>query len=116
MNDANDIQTLTLWRGDVEVAPLSGGITNRNFLVTDSRGRYFVRLGEDIPLHGVMRFNELQASLAAAELGLSPKVLHHQPGVLVLEFIEGETLSAEDVRDPPTSHKLLRCYEPLIKK
>ncbi len=100
MYDADNIKTLALWRGNVEVAPLSGGITNKNFLVTDSRGRYFVRLGEDIPLHGVMRFNELQASLAAAELGLSPKVLHHQPGVLVLEFIEGETLSAEDVRRP----------------
>jgi len=82
-----DILQLPFLQGPARMDPIDGGITNKNFVVADANGRYFVRLGQDIPMHGVMRFNELQASLAAAKLGLSPKVVHHAPGVMVLEFI-----------------------------
>ena len=100
MTDFSEDQILQLpfWKGPVRMDSIDGGITNKNFVVSDSKGRYFVRLGEDIPLHGVMRFNELQASRAAAKIGLSPEVLHHAPGALVLRFIEGTTLRPEDVR------------------
>ena len=95
------IQQLDYWRGDISLEPVGGGITNRNYVVTDQGRRYFVRLGNDIPLHGVMRFNELQASRAAWEVGLSPQVLHWEPGILILDFIEGKTLSEEDIRQDP---------------
>ncbi|MFZ2870852.1 MAG: hypothetical protein WAZ62_12165, partial [Zavarzinia sp.] len=52
------IRALPLWQGRVDIAPLSGGITNRNFIVTDRRGKAVVRVGGDIPVHGIMRFNE----------------------------------------------------------
>ena len=77
---------------------MEGGITNRNFVVEDAGERYFVRIGDDIPIHGVMRFNELAASRAAAAAGISPQVVHHEPGALVLRFIEGETLDEARVR------------------
>ncbi|MEM7195402.1 MAG: choline kinase family protein [Pseudomonadota bacterium] len=93
------IQHLTCFTNPTRIDPISGGITNQNFSVSDGGKRYFVRLGDDIPIHGVMRFNELNASLAAARSGISPPVVHHEPGVLVLEFIEGQTLSAENFRD-----------------
>lgn len=100
MNDhaEQEIAQLDFWKGAVSLEPIDGGITNRNFVATDRGRKYFVRMGDDIPLHGVMRFNELQASRAAAKVGLSPAVVHQVPGILVLDFIEGKTLAEEDVR------------------
>lgn len=89
---------LAIWSGPVEPQPLGGGITNTNFLVEDRGRRYVVRVGEDIPVHGVLRFNELAASRAAHAAGISPAVVHHEPGILVLDYIDGRTLSPADVR------------------
>ncbi|MBK8157480.1 MAG: phosphotransferase family protein [Rhodospirillaceae bacterium] len=106
------VEALTCWSGKVQPEIIKGGITNANFRVEDSGRRYFVRIGDDIPVHGVMRFNELAASRAAADCGLSPKVVHAEPGALVFEFVEGKTLSAEDVRKPAMLARIL----PLIRK
>jgi thiamine kinase-like enzyme len=92
------IGALPLWHGRIAVEPLSGGITNRNYLVNDAVRRAVVRLGADIPVHGVLRFNELAASRAAAAAGISPAVIASAPGILVLEFVEGRTLGAADLR------------------
>jgi thiamine kinase-like enzyme len=51
-------------------------------------------------MHGVMRFNELNASRAAHAAGLAPEVVYAQPGVLVLAHIEGRTLTPDDIRAP----------------
>lgn len=83
-----------------EIEPLSGGITNANLRVTDGERRFLVRLGVDIPEHGVMRWNELALSRAAQAAGVSPRVHHHEPGVLVLDFIEAQTFTEEMARDP----------------
>jgi thiamine kinase-like enzyme len=92
------IRALPLWRRAVEIEPLPGGITNRNYLVRDQGRKAVVRLGGDIPIHGIMRFNEHAASRAAAAAGISPPVLHAGPGVLVIGHVEGKTLTAEVVR------------------
>ncbi len=63
---------LACWSGPVTPEPLTGGITNVNFVVQDGGQRYFVRIGEDIPIHGVLRFNELAAARAAELAGVSP--------------------------------------------
>ena len=88
---------LAFWRGPVSPVPLEGGITNTNFLVEDQGRRCVVRVGEDIPVHGVLRARELAASRAAHAAGVSPAVLHAEPGILVLDFIEGRTLRPQDV-------------------
>ncbi len=88
---------LSCWTGPVEVEPVGGGITNSNFLVEHGGRRHFVRIGTDIPRHGVMRFHELAASRAAHAAGISPEVLHYEAGAIVLDFIEGRTLDAEDI-------------------
>ncbi len=93
-------RNLACWQGPVDPVPLKGGITNVNFVVEDRRGKYVVRVGGDIPLHQVMRFNELSASRAAHAAGISPEVVHAEPGALVLRFIEGRTFAPEDVRRP----------------
>jgi len=93
------IAGLDIWDGPADIAPLAGGMTNKNFKVTDSTGTFVVRLGDDIPLHHVMRFNELAASRAAHAAGISPNVIHAEPGLMVIEHIGGRTFTPEDVRD-----------------
>ena len=110
---------LSCWKGRVEPRPLSGGITNQNFVVEDAGERFFVRIGDDIPIHGVMRFNELAASRAAAAADVSPDVVHHEPGALVMRFIEGETLDEARVREPASLERIVplikRCHEEIPK-
>jgi len=110
---------LDCWKGDVEPRPLSGGITNQNFVVADAGERYFVRIGDDIPIHGVMRFNELAASRAAAAAGVSPDIVHHEAGALVMRFIDGETLDEARVQEPATLARIVpllkRCHEEIPK-
>lgn len=79
---------------------LGGGITNVNILLEDQGRRYVVRLGEDIPEHGVMRFNELAVSRAAHAAGVAPAVVHAAPGVLVLDHVDAAPLTEPEVRDP----------------
>lgn len=106
------VSRLSCWKGRVAPELLAGGITNRNFLVEDAGGRYFVRVGDDIPVHGIMRFNELAASRAAAAAGVSPEVVYHEPSVLVMRFVDGETLDEARVREPETLSRIV----PLIRR
>ncbi len=89
---------LACWSGPVTPEPLAGGITNVNFVVGDGGQRYFVRIGEDIPIHGVLRFNELAAARAAELAGVSPALIYSEPGVMVTRFIDGRTYEAADLR------------------
>ena len=91
--------SLPCWTGKVTGAPLGGGITNLNFVVQDGARKAVVRIGDDIPLHQILRSNELAASRAAALAGISPAVLYHEPGALVIDFVEGRTLAAKDFQD-----------------
>lgn len=95
---ADRVRALSFWRGPVDPQPLGGGITNCNFLVEDGPRKYVVRLGADIPLHNVMRFNERAAALAAEAAGVSPALRHFEPGLIIIDFIEGRTFTAADVR------------------
>jgi len=105
---------LACWQEPVTPEPLSGGITNRNFLVRHRGERLVVRVGDDIPVHQISRTNELAASRAAAAAGVSPEVVHHEPGALVLRFIEGRTLKPDDIRERPMLERILpllrRCH------
>jgi len=95
---ADRVLGLPIWQGEVQVSLLSGGTTNVNFLVQDDVRRCVVRIGDDIPVHQILRFNERAASQAAHAAGVSPAVVFHAPGVLVIDFIEGRTLTAADLR------------------
>lgn len=107
MTPEDKVRGLSCWRGRVELEPLGGGITNRNFLVRDGARRAVVRIGDDIPVHQIMRFNELAASRAAFEAGVSPAVLHHEAGALVIDFVEGRTLAAADLQQRPMLEQAL---------
>src|SRR4029079_13985799 len=108
------VAALAIWPRRVAPVPLAGGITNQNFKVEDRGRRYVVRVGDDILVHGVVRATELAASRAAYFTGLSPAVVHAEPGILVLDFIEGRTFTPEDVRNPANLERLVdmvrRCH------
>jgi thiamine kinase-like enzyme len=101
------IRDLPIWRGEIRATPLTGGITNVNYLVTDGTSKYVVRVGDDIPLHQVMRFNELAANRAAHAAGLSPAVVHSSGDMTVLEYIDSHTLTEEDVLAPDMLPRIL---------
>ncbi len=98
--EINRIQALPIWQGSVEATPLGGGRTNLNFTVADGAQKYVVRLGQGIPAHHVMRFNELAASRAAHAAGLSPEVVFADHGLTVIRHIESKTLGESDVGQP----------------
>lgn len=92
------------WLGrSISIKPLSGGLTNTNFRVEVDGTPHFVRIpGESTELLAVDRRNEYHNSKAAAAAGVGPKVLYHLPDhdVMVLEFINGMTMSNDRLNDP----------------
>ena len=113
------VAALPIWRGPVDPVPLGGGITNHNFTVDEGGRRWVVRVGGDIPWHGIVRANELAASRAAAAAGLSPTVRHAEPGILVLEHLDARPLGEADVRDPANRARLVelirRCHHEVAR-
>jgi thiamine kinase-like enzyme len=92
---------------DLRLTPLSGGITNRNYLVhaAGTTERYVIRLaGNDTYLLGISREVEHAATVAAAGVGVGPEVVAfiRPEGYLVTRFIEGEPVSLESVHQPQT--------------
>ena len=92
------VRGLSIWKGNVEIEPLKGGVSNASFTVTDAMGKYVARIGEDYPFHQVSREREAIASRAAFEAGLSPEVLHIEQGLMVVRYIEARTYVEADVR------------------
>ena len=102
---------LDFWSSPVEPEPLGGGITNTNFIVDDRGERFVVRIGDDIPIHGVMRFNEIAAARAAHAAGISPEIVYSADGVFVMRFIEGQTFTEQEVREQQNLERIM----PLIQ-
>jgi thiamine kinase-like enzyme len=93
------------------LTPLTGGITNRNFLITiaGAADRYVIRLaGNDTHLLGISREVEHAATVAAAGVGVGPEVVAfiRPEGYLVTRFIEGAPVSMEQVHDPATLRRV----------
>ena len=86
---------------DRVVTELPGGLTNTNYKVVTGGRSYVVRVSsKDAGLLAIDRDNEYQNSVAAADAGIGAAVVAYLPelGALVLDFIEGSTMSAEDLR------------------
>jgi len=92
------------WKNkDISITPLSGGLTNSNFRVDVDGIPYFVRVpGASTELLAVNRENEYYNSKAAYEAGVGPRVIHYLPEycVMVLEFLNGKTMSKESLSRP----------------
>ena len=83
------------------MSDLEGGLTNRNLKVVTEAGAFVVRLwSDDGALLAIDRDNEHVSSLRAAATGVGAPVVAYLPehNALVIEFVAGRTLSAEDLR------------------
>jgi len=105
------------WDGkDVVITPLSGGLTNSNFKVQVDDVPYFVRVpGASTDLLAINRDNEYHNSKAAFVAGVGPKVLHHLPeySVMVLEFINGKTMSKDALNEPGQPTRMAEAIKKL---
>jgi thiamine kinase-like enzyme len=84
--------------------PLEGGITNRNYRVRFAGEDVVVRLpGKDTELLEIDRGAEKAAGELAARAGIGPDVVAmlDEPPCLVTEFVVGEPMEAEELREPP---------------
>src|SRR4051812_13037209 len=96
---------------DLRLTALSGGITNRNFLVeiAGRDDRYVIRLaGNDTYLLGISREVEHAATVAAAGVGVGPEVTAfiRPEGYLVTRFIEGSPVPNDVVHRPETIERV----------
>jgi thiamine kinase-like enzyme len=83
------------------VEPLTGGLTNTNYKVASPSGSYVVRIsGKDTSLLAIDRENEVHNTIAAAETGVGAPFVAAVPehDALVLGFLEGEVMDAEQLR------------------
>ncbi len=100
MNERADVERLvresSLFSDQpIHIRPLSGGITNRNFVASTDRGEYVIRIpGERTSLLGIDRAYEAEAARRAADLGIGPAVLGmlEMVGTLVTELVTGHHL------------------------
>ena len=108
---------VSLWRDeDVTVSPLSGGLTNENYLVEAGGVRYVMRIpGTSTELLAIDRANEVYNARAAASTGIGPAVLEHIPqlDIMVLEFIPGPTMSAGTLQSAPMTRRMAESFRRL---
>ena len=105
------------WQGkDISIQPLSGGLTNSNYKVEVDGSPYFVRVpGESTELLAVDRDNEYHNTKAAAQAGVGPQVHHYLPEhcVMVLEFLEGKTMSKEALNESGMPRRMAQAIRKL---
>ena len=111
------LSKIDAWEGkDISVEPLSGGLTNTNYKVSVDGVPFFVRVsGESTELLAIDRKNEYTNSKAATKAGVGPKVRYYLPDlqVMVLEFIEGKTMTKEALHAPGMPTRMARAIKQL---
>jgi len=91
------VRSVPAWsRGPVDIRPLSGGLTNRNYVVGFGGDEFVVRIpGERTSLLGIDRRHEAEAARRAAELGVGPPVIGELAGIgtLITQLVPGYHLA-----------------------
>jgi thiamine kinase-like enzyme len=104
------IEAIPDWRGrTVAAVAIPAGLTNTNYRVEVDGTPFFVRVpGAGTDLLAVDRQNELHNTRAAAEAGVSPRVLHAVPewDVFVLEWLDGRTMSPAAFEAPAMPERI----------
>jgi thiamine kinase-like enzyme len=109
-----------------EVEPLPGGLTNRNYKVVTPDGAYVVRhsppsVADEL---AVDRQAEYENSVRAAAAGVGAPVVDYFPedGLLVLGYLDGETLDEAHFERPGTIRRVaeacrrLHAGEPFVNR
>ena len=108
------LRGLSLWRGGVRIEPLIGGLCNKSFVVSDESGRYVARVGSDILVHGIAQTSVRAAMAAASDAGVTPKLRYSEPGLAVVDFLDGGCLRPEDIEgNDENLAKIVGCLKRL---
>ncbi|SNT64757.1 Thiamine kinase [Asanoa hainanensis] len=95
----------------VRTTPIAGGLSHHIWRVDTGGRSYLLRVLDPAVSAaglGVSPAQEIENTLRAADSGAGARVIEVMPDVpaLVLEFLPGRTLHADDVRDPATIRKI----------
>jgi thiamine kinase-like enzyme len=111
------VQQIEDWRGkQTRIQALPGGLTNTNYRVEVAGQPFFVRIpGASTELLAIDRENETFNSRAAAAAGVGPDVCYYLPEhqVMVLEFIQGQTMSRAALNAPGMPTRMARSIKML---
>ncbi|KAA0110069.1 choline kinase family protein [Mycolicibacterium sp. P1-5] len=86
-----------------QLEELHGGLTNRNIKITTPAATYVARCTVNATnMLGIDRDNEYYNSRAAEEAGVGAPVIDYRPdlGILLVGFLEGNTLTNADLQRP----------------
>lgn len=98
------------------VTPLSGGLTNTNYRVEADNVPYVVRIpGAKTELLAVDRANEVYNARAASQAGVAPRVVAYldDVNVMVLEFIQGQTMSSARLNEAGQATRMAQALKQL---
>lgn len=110
--DRERMAALLSVRQATAVAPLTGGITNRNYRVSTPEGDVVVRVSDHhSSALAIDRENEYRNTVAAHEAGVGAPVIEYLPGagLLVVGWIDGRTYDSRDVADPDNLARIARA-------
>jgi thiamine kinase-like enzyme len=111
------VQQIDAWRGrQLDIIEIPGGITNENYRVNVDEQPYFVSIpGASTQFLAVDRENKYYNTLIAAAAGIGPKIVHHLPDhhVMVLEFIQGDTMTTQTMSAAGMPGRLARVLRKL---
>jgi thiamine kinase-like enzyme len=103
-------------RSDLQVTPLSGGMTNHNYRVDVGGESFVLRIaGTNSHLLGINRRQEYEATVAAGAIGLAPEVVAYNEaeGYLVTRFIKGQLLTQSEMQQQETIRRILDALDRL---
>ena len=101
------LNDISFFKGEIIVKRLYGGLSNYNYLVTDSNKKYVARLLINREHYHVLNFHELAASKAASEVGVAPKVIYYEKEFLIFEYISSNPLTFENLKQEKNLKKII---------
>lgn len=106
------IAQLPIWNGKVDVVQKFGGLQNRTYFATTSDGkRHVIRTGFD--QFRTRQTAVIECTRAAHRLGLGPRLIHAEPSLSVVEFVEGTGMTLEQMQDPKVMRKVIERMKTL---
>lgn len=94
---------------EIQIRPLSGGITNTNFRIDVDDAAYVATVrGDQQALLGIDTVQEGHNATIAHQYGIGPEVVLDVPAVLVCRFIEGRVIQAGDLKNTAIRRKIVK--------
>ena len=96
---------------EITIEKLSGGLTNRSFIVCTESSRYVLRLDDEhTAAFGIDRSTELKARHQAAAAGLTAQVVFWdiEQSILLSDYLVGETWAASHLSDSRNLQRLAK--------